>query len=234
MAWDQLSNFSWYKFLVKFFLAPAHEACTNHEHEHFLRRPRGWGGKSLLLPVDKHTESSGWGTTLPKHITCQRSHGLLVSSCLRVNPLLPMLLWLVAWHGPHKKLLGILRVLNPATKKDLADRTWGSSCTNPKCRFCSRQLYKINKRDAHGSKARLQQASREAMRSAWLFFWIEKTHYLQCLFLSLVLWLWDSIWVIVPLTLTCCFWGRRFFLPSSLPLLVPLSLSLSIYIHIHI
>jgi len=33
---------------------------------------------------------------------------------------------------PHEKLLGILRVSNPATRKDLADRTWGGSGTNPK------------------------------------------------------------------------------------------------------
>jgi len=39
---------------------------------------------------------------------------------------------------PHDKLLRILRVSNPATRKDLADRTWGGSGTNPKCRFCSR------------------------------------------------------------------------------------------------
>ena len=39
---------------------------------------------------------------------------------------------------PQDKLLGILRVSNPATRKDLADRTWGGSSTNPKCRFCSR------------------------------------------------------------------------------------------------
>ena len=26
---------------------------------------------------------------------------------------------------PHEKLLGIIRVSNPATRKDLADRTWG-------------------------------------------------------------------------------------------------------------
>jgi len=39
---------------------------------------------------------------------------------------------------PHEKLLGILRVSNPATRMDLADRTWGGSGSNPKCRFCSR------------------------------------------------------------------------------------------------
>jgi len=39
---------------------------------------------------------------------------------------------------PHEKFLGILRVSNPASRKDLADRTWGSSGTNSKCRFCSR------------------------------------------------------------------------------------------------
>ena len=39
---------------------------------------------------------------------------------------------------PHEKLLGISRVSNPATRKDLADRTWGGSGTNSKCRFCSR------------------------------------------------------------------------------------------------
>jgi len=33
--------------------------------------------------------------------------------------------------NPHEKLLGILRVSNPATRKDLADRTWGGSGTNP-------------------------------------------------------------------------------------------------------
>jgi len=33
---------------------------------------------------------------------------------------------------PHEKLLGILRVSNPATRKDLADRTWGGSDTNQK------------------------------------------------------------------------------------------------------
>ena len=33
---------------------------------------------------------------------------------------------------PHEKLFGILRVSNPATRKDLADRTWGGSGTNPK------------------------------------------------------------------------------------------------------
>ena len=32
----------------------------------------------------------------------------------------------------HEKLFGILRVSNPATRKDLADRTWGGSSTNPK------------------------------------------------------------------------------------------------------
>jgi len=33
---------------------------------------------------------------------------------------------------PHENLLGILRVSNPVTRKDLADRTWGSSGFNPK------------------------------------------------------------------------------------------------------
>jgi len=67
---------------------------------------------------------------------------------------------------PHEKLLGILRVLNLATRKDLADRTWGGSVTNPKCRFCSRLLYKINKRGAQGSKARLQEAFRAVTESS--------------------------------------------------------------------
>ena len=40
--------------------------------------------------------------------------------------------------SPHEKLLGILRVSNPETRKDLADRSWGGSGPNPKCRFCSR------------------------------------------------------------------------------------------------
>jgi len=44
----------------------------------------------VKLSVDKHTKSSGWGTTFPKRTvtTCQRSHELLVSSRLRVPPLL--------------------------------------------------------------------------------------------------------------------------------------------------
>jgi len=33
------------------------------------------------------------------------------------------------------------------------------------------------------------------------FFWINETHYLQCLLLSLVCWLWDSIWMVVMLAL---------------------------------
>jgi len=33
---------------------------------------------------------------------------------------------------PNEKLLGIMRVLNPATRKDLAARTWSCSGTNPK------------------------------------------------------------------------------------------------------
>jgi len=33
---------------------------------------------------------------------------------------------------PHEKRLGILSVSNPATSKDLADRFWGGSGTNPK------------------------------------------------------------------------------------------------------
>ena len=37
------------------------------------------------------------------------------------------------------------------------------------------------------------------------FFWINETHYLQCLLLSLVCWLWDSIWMIVTLILARCF-----------------------------
>jgi len=32
----------------------------------------------------------------------------------------------------HEMLLGILRVSNPATRKDPANRTWGGSGTNPK------------------------------------------------------------------------------------------------------
>ena len=38
-----------------------------------------------------------------------------------------------------------------------------------------------------------------------IFFWINQTHFLQCLLLSLVCWLWDSIWIIVTLTLASCF-----------------------------
>ena len=38
-------------------------------------------------------------------------------------------------------------------------------------------------------------------RLGW-FFWINGTHYLQCLFLSLIFWLWDSIWIIVTMIVT--------------------------------
>ena len=34
-----------------------------------------------------------------------------------------------------------------------------------------------------------------------IFFSINETHYLQCILLSLVCWLWDSIWMIVTVTL---------------------------------
>jgi len=45
--------------------------------------------------------------------------------------------------------------------------------------------------------------SRRCARSN--FFWINEIHFLQCLLLSLVCWLWDSIWMIVTLTLARCF-----------------------------
>jgi len=38
-----------------------------------------------------------------------------------------------------------------------------------------------------------------------IFLWINETNYLQCLLLSLVCWIWDSIWMIVTLTLARCF-----------------------------
>ena len=38
----------------------------------------------------------------------------------------------LAFDFPHEKLLGIMRVSHPATRKDLSDRTWGSSGINPK------------------------------------------------------------------------------------------------------
>ena len=48
-------------------------------------------------------------------------------------------------------------------------------------------------------------SGRRSRRCAWSnFFWIQ-THFLQCLLLSLVCWLWDSIWMIVILTLARCF-----------------------------
>ena len=48
-----------------------------------------------------------------------RVYGLGVSMCVHTCT-------------PHEKLLGILRVSNPVTRKDLADRTRGGSGTNPK------------------------------------------------------------------------------------------------------
>jgi len=38
-----------------------------------------------------------------------------------------------------------------------------------------------------------------------IFFGINETYYLQCLLLSLICWLWDSIWMVVTLTLARCF-----------------------------
>jgi len=49
-------------------------------------------------------------------------------------------------------------------------------------------------------------SGRRSRRCTWSnFFWINETHYSQCLLLSLVCWLWDSIWMIVTLTLARCF-----------------------------
>ena len=59
------------------------------------------------------------------------------------------------------------------------------------------------------------------MRLEWFFFWINDTHYLQWLLLSLVLWLWDSIWIIATSTLPRCF--------SS-----PFSLSIHTHTHTHL
>ena len=143
--------------------------------------PEAGAGSHRCCPSTNIQNLRGGAQLFPRHTTCPRSHELLVSSRLRVPPLLPMLLWLVEW-----------------------------------------------RRQRSGSGRR----SRRCARSD--FFWIHETHYLQYLLLSLVLWLWDSIRVIVPLTLARCFWGRRFFLPSSLPLLVPLSLYIYIYIYIYI
>jgi len=59
MARDKLSKILWYKLLVNFFFGPTKFAPTTN-----IKIARGWGAKSLLLPVDKHTKPSGWGTTL--------------------------------------------------------------------------------------------------------------------------------------------------------------------------
>ena len=57
MARDQMSNFSWYKFLVNFFFG----RCPRSLHEprtwRFPKKTQGWRGKLL---VHKHTKSSGW------------------------------------------------------------------------------------------------------------------------------------------------------------------------------
>jgi len=59
MARDKLSNFLWHKFLVNFFFEKnfsqlsfffAHEVCTNHENEDFLRLfPSGFSFSSSFL-----------------------------------------------------------------------------------------------------------------------------------------------------------------------------------------
>ena len=49
-----------------------------------------------------------------------------------------MYMYICVAHSPHEKFVGILRVSNLATRKDLANRTWGGSGTNQKCRFRSR------------------------------------------------------------------------------------------------
>ena len=69
--------------------------------------------------------STSRNVTVHIQFQCQLNYGRIWSK-LTVNA------------NPHEKLLGILRVSNPATRKDLADRTLDGSGTNPKCRFCSR------------------------------------------------------------------------------------------------
>ena len=75
---------------------------TNHKHEEFLLDgtcdPEAEAGQSPLLSVDKHAKVSGWDTTLSKTHDMSKKSQLLVSSLVRVPPLLPMLLW-VAWRG---------------------------------------------------------------------------------------------------------------------------------------
>jgi len=76
------------------------------------------------------TPTSGWGLSIRLSLFELRETGDSdedESSSESSPVLVRVFLW-----KPHDKLLGILRVLNPATRKDLADRTWGSSGTNQK------------------------------------------------------------------------------------------------------
>jgi len=59
---------------------------------------------------------------------------------------------------PHEKLFGILRVSNPAARKDLDDRTWGGSGTNKKKTLSSELMVQIKLKGVIGVE-RLQEAS---------------------------------------------------------------------------
>jgi len=58
--------------------------------------PEAEAGSLLCCPSPNILNLRGGAQLFPRHTTCLRSHNLLVSSCLRVPPLLPLLLWLVA------------------------------------------------------------------------------------------------------------------------------------------
>ena len=94
MARDKLSIFFWYKLLVNFFFGPR-SLCEPRTWR--LLATRDWGAKLTLLPVDKHTKPSGWGTTLSKTHNMPKKSRAAREKKGRVPPLLPMFLWLEAW-----------------------------------------------------------------------------------------------------------------------------------------
>ena len=61
--------------------------------------------------------------------------------------------------SPHEVLLAITWVSKPATRKDLAARTWGVFWYSSKIPVLLEIMVPINKRGVQGSKSRLQEAS---------------------------------------------------------------------------
>jgi len=158
---------------------------TNHKHEEFLLDgtcdPEAEAGQSPLLSVDKHAKVSGWDTTLSKTHDMSKKSQLLVSSLLRVPPLLPMLLW-VAWRGQCNCMLSCCHAaacIYVWQYGGVGLSPWGVAA---------------GVGVGGGQEGALGVIFCESMK--YVIFY---------LLLSFVSWLWDSIWVIEPLTLARCF-----------------------------